>query len=90
MDCLTDLCEERAKDGVSGEVNLGDAGYDADFLRLILVRSRHHHTIWSILGAIITVIVIQIIVSIIVALSSRREPIDERDRMIEYKSFRAA
>ena len=60
------------------------------FCGWILIRSRQHHTIGSILGAILALIVVQIVVAILVALSSRREPVDERDRIIEYKSFRVA
>ncbi len=60
------------------------------FCGWILWRSRQHHTIASIIGAIISLIIIQIIVAIILAVSSRREPVDERDRIIEYKSFRVA
>lgn len=60
------------------------------FCGWIVWHSRQNHTMKSIIGAVLSVIIIQIFVAIFVAVSSRREPVDERDRIIEYKSFRVA
>jgi hypothetical protein len=45
---------------------------------------------WSMLGAVVVLALIHICYAIAVTLLSRREPIDERDKLIEYKSFKIA
>lgn len=44
----------------------------------------------SLVGVLIGIAVIQIVFSILVAALSRREPTDERDRLIAYKAFKVA
>jgi hypothetical protein len=45
---------------------------------------------WSILGNIILVVVLQIGYPIVVAIFSKKEERDERDRLIEYKAYKVS
>ena len=45
---------------------------------------------WSILGNIILVVVLQIVYLIVVAIFSKVEKSDERDRLIEYKAYKVS
>jgi polyferredoxin len=45
---------------------------------------------WSMVGVLIGIAVLQTVFSILVAALSKREPRDERDRLIEYKAFKVA
>jgi hypothetical protein len=44
----------------------------------------------SLVGTLVCIAVIQVIFSILVAALAKREPRDERDRLIEYKAFKVA
>jgi hypothetical protein len=66
------------------------------FLTLVLVCSylfgvlRIGVTLWMMLGAIILMIVLQIVYAILVAMFSKKEDRDERDRLIEYKAYKVS
>ena len=45
---------------------------------------------WSLLGNVILVIVLQIVYMIVVAIFSKIEGPDERDRLIEYKAYKVS
>jgi len=47
-------------------------------------------SLWTMLGSIILMIVLQIVYAIVVAMFSKKEDRDERDRLIEYKAYKVS
>jgi hypothetical protein len=45
---------------------------------------------WSLLGTIIALVVLQVVYLILVAIFSKKEDRDERDRLIEYKAYKVS
>jgi hypothetical protein len=55
-----------------------------------VAEGRHGVAVGSLVGVLVWIAVIQVIFSILVAALAKREPRDERDRLIEYKAFKVA
>jgi hypothetical protein len=62
--------------------------YGYYFVRV--AEGRRGVAVGSLVGVLIGIAVIQVIFSILVAALAKKEPRDERDRLIEYKAFKAA
>jgi hypothetical protein len=62
--------------------------YGYYFVRV--AEGRHGVAVGSLVGVLVWIAVIQVIFSILVAALAKREPRDERDRLIEYKAFKVA
>jgi uncharacterized membrane protein len=55
-----------------------------------VAEGRHGVAVGSLVGVLVWIAIIQVIFSILVAALAKREPRDERDRLIEYKAFKVA
>lgn len=62
--------------------------YGYYFIRV--AEGRHGVGVGSLVGVLVWIAVIQVVFSILVAALAKREPRDERDRLIEYKAFKVA
>jgi hypothetical protein len=62
--------------------------YGYYFIRV--AEGRHGVAVGSLVGVLVWIAVIQVVFSILVAALAKKEPRDERDRLIEYKAFKVA
>src|SRR6202044_1028734 len=56
----------------------------------LVAEGRHGVAVGSLGGVLVWIAIIQVMFSILVAALAKREPRDERDRLIEYKAFKVA